>query len=52
MTKIEDIEGIGSTYTKKLVEAGIKTTDDLLVARILKSVWSLFLVGVLCIWTL
>ena len=32
MPKIEDIEGIGPTYAKKLVEAGIKTTDDLLAA--------------------
>ena len=32
MPKIEDIEGIGPTYAKKLVEAGVKTTDDLLVA--------------------
>lgn len=30
--KIEDIEGIGPTYAKKLVAAGIKTTDDLLKA--------------------
>jgi len=29
---IEEIEGIGSTYAEKLVEAGIKTTDDLLEA--------------------
>src|SRR5690554_2613344 len=32
MVKIEEIEGIGSTYAKKLIEAGIKTTDDLLEA--------------------
>lgn len=32
MAKIEEIEGIGSTYAKKLVEAGIKTTEDLLEA--------------------
>jgi predicted flap endonuclease-1-like 5' DNA nuclease len=32
MLKIEEIEGIGQTYAKKLVEAGIKTTDDLLEA--------------------
>ena len=32
MAKIEDIEGIGPTYTKKLVAAGIKTTEDLLDA--------------------
>jgi predicted flap endonuclease-1-like 5' DNA nuclease len=31
-SKIEDIEGIGPTYAKKLVDAGIKTTDDLLEA--------------------
>jgi predicted flap endonuclease-1-like 5' DNA nuclease len=32
MAQIEDIEGIGPTYAKKLVDAGIKTTDDLLAA--------------------
>ncbi len=32
MAKIEDIEGIGPTYAAKLVDAGIKTTDDLLEA--------------------
>jgi predicted flap endonuclease-1-like 5' DNA nuclease len=32
MSKVEDIEGIGTTYAKKLVDAGIKTTDDLLEA--------------------
>ena len=32
MPKIEEIEGIGPTYAKKLVEAGIRTTDDLLEA--------------------
>ena len=32
MAKIEDIEGIGPTYAKKLVDAGINTTDDLLEA--------------------
>jgi len=32
MAKIEDIEGIGPTYAKKLVAAGIKTTEDLLDA--------------------
>lgn len=30
MAKIIDVEGIGPTYAKKLVEAGIETTDDLL----------------------
>lgn len=28
--KIDEIEGIGPTYSAKLQEAGIKTTDDLL----------------------
>ncbi len=28
--KIEQIEGIGETYAKKLNEAGVKTTEDLL----------------------
>jgi predicted flap endonuclease-1-like 5' DNA nuclease len=32
MPKIEDIEGIGPTYAKKLTKAGINTTDDLLKA--------------------
>ena len=32
MLKIEDIEGIGPTYANKFVEAGIKTTEDLLEA--------------------
>jgi predicted flap endonuclease-1-like 5' DNA nuclease len=32
MPKIEEIEGIGPTYAKKLAEAGIRTTDDLLEA--------------------
>ena len=32
MAKIEEIEGIGSTYAERLVEAGIKTTEDLLEA--------------------
>ncbi|MEM2946026.1 MAG: helix-hairpin-helix domain-containing protein, partial [Thermoproteota archaeon] len=30
MPKVEEIEGIGPEYAKKLLEAGIKTTDDLL----------------------
>ncbi len=30
MPNIVDIEGIGPVYAKKLTEAGIKTTDDLL----------------------
>ena len=30
MPKIKDIEGIGPEYSKKLVEAGVKTTDYLL----------------------
>jgi predicted flap endonuclease-1-like 5' DNA nuclease len=30
MPKIVDVEGIGPVYEKKLNEAGIKTTDDLL----------------------
>jgi predicted flap endonuclease-1-like 5' DNA nuclease len=30
MSNIKDIEGIGPVYAKKLTEAGIKTTDDLL----------------------
>jgi len=32
MPNIQDIEGIGPVYAKKLVEAGLKTTDDLLKA--------------------
>ena len=32
MSKVEDVEGIGPTYAKKLIEAGVKTTDDLLMA--------------------
>jgi len=32
MVKVEDIEGVGPTYAKKLVAAGIKTTEDLLDA--------------------
>jgi len=32
MAKIKAIEGIGPTYAKKLIEAGIKTTDSLLEA--------------------
>jgi len=32
MPKVIDIEGIGPVYAKKLGEAGIKTTDDLLKA--------------------
>ncbi|MBS7655233.1 DUF4332 domain-containing protein [Candidatus Bathyarchaeota archaeon] len=30
MAKIEEIEGIGPAYAKKLAETGIKTTEDLL----------------------
>jgi predicted flap endonuclease-1-like 5' DNA nuclease len=30
MTKIVDIEGIGPTYAKKLVDVGVKTTEQLL----------------------
>ncbi|MEO8462394.1 MAG: DUF4332 domain-containing protein [Chloroflexota bacterium] len=30
--KIEDVEGIGPAYVTKLQEAGIKTTDDMLMA--------------------
>lgn len=30
--KIEEVEGIGPTYGAKLQEAGIKTTDDMLMA--------------------
>jgi len=30
MPKIKDIEGIGSIYAKKLTDAGVKTTEDLL----------------------
>jgi predicted flap endonuclease-1-like 5' DNA nuclease len=30
MAKIVDVEGIGPKYAKKLVEAGVDTTDDLL----------------------
>ena len=32
MPRIEEIEGIGAVYGKKLTDAGIKTTDDLLEA--------------------
>jgi predicted flap endonuclease-1-like 5' DNA nuclease len=32
MPKVVDVEGIGPVYAKKLNEAGIKTTDDLLKA--------------------
>ena len=32
MPKIEEIEGIGATYAKKLADAGIRTTDELLDA--------------------
>ena len=32
MPKVDEIEGIGPTYAQKLIEAGIKTTDDLLEA--------------------
>ncbi|MCJ7771402.1 ribosomal protein L13e, partial [Candidatus Bathyarchaeota archaeon] len=31
-SKIENIEGIGPTYAQKLIEIGIKTTEDLLQA--------------------
>ena len=30
--KIIEIEGVGDSYAKKLEDAGIKTTDDLLAA--------------------
>jgi predicted flap endonuclease-1-like 5' DNA nuclease len=30
--KIEDVEGIGPAWAEKLVSAGVKTTDDLLMA--------------------
>ncbi len=30
--KIEDVEGIGPAYAAKLQEAGIRTTDDMLMA--------------------
>lgn len=33
MAKIEEIEGIGPEYAKKLTAVGIKTTDDLLNVR-------------------
>ena len=32
MPKIEEIEGIGATYAKKLADVGIRTTDELLNA--------------------
>jgi predicted flap endonuclease-1-like 5' DNA nuclease len=32
MAKIAQIEGIGPTYAQKLIDAGIKTTDELLDA--------------------
>ena len=32
MPRVMDVEGIGPVYAKKLGEAGIKTTDDLLKA--------------------
>jgi len=32
MSRIVEIEGVGPTYAKKLGEAGIKTTDNLLAA--------------------
>lgn len=32
MPKVMDVEGIGPVYAKKLGEAGVKTTDDLLKA--------------------
>jgi predicted flap endonuclease-1-like 5' DNA nuclease len=28
--KIDEVEGIGPAYSKKLIEAGVKTTNDLL----------------------
>ena len=30
--KIEDVEGIGPGYAQKLIDVGIRTTDDLLMA--------------------
>jgi predicted flap endonuclease-1-like 5' DNA nuclease len=32
MSRIIEIEGVGTAYAKKLIDAGIKTTDDLLEA--------------------
>jgi predicted flap endonuclease-1-like 5' DNA nuclease len=30
--KIEDVEGIGPAWAEKLIDAGVRTTDDLLMA--------------------
>ena len=32
MANIEEVEGIGPSYAEKLTKAGVKTTDDLLMA--------------------
>ena len=32
MANIEEVEGIGQSYAEKLTKAGVKTTDDLLMA--------------------
>ena len=32
MANIEEVEGIGRSYAEKLTKAGVKTTDDLLMA--------------------